>query len=504
MLKTQDWNQQMEVPVLKQAIWVAGMVVTGLFTGCAAVNTDFSRPAQPSAQGYAPGQLPLTTASTEGPGGAAQQFVPERDIRADWWTLFQSPQLNTFIAAALAANPAVESAQAALRAAQAGVLAQQGAYFPTVQASYAPSRTRMASDGVPASLNGSTASVFTLHTAQVTVGFVPDVFGGNRWQVASLKAQADYQRFQLEATYVTLAANIVAAAIQDAALHRQIALAQEVITGNMTTLELVRRQYKAGYVSHLDVAVQESAFAQAQQQLPTLQKQLEINRDALRMLAGLAQDAQVPAFSLDELQLPSELPLTVPSQLVVQRPDVRAAEEQLHAACAQVGIARANRLPQFSIGATLGASATQLNQLFWNSGRFLELTGSVTQPLFDAGTLKHREQATVETLRQATAQYQATANVAFQNVADALHALYADADAMKAASQTAAAAKTALELMQRQHARGYLDRVTLVGAEQAYRQARMGVVQAQANRLADTVALLQALGGGWWHRQDAS
>jgi len=169
-----------------------------------------------------------------------------------------------------------------------------------------------------------------------------------------------------------------------------------------------------------------------------------------------------------------------------------------------VGIAKANRLPQFSIGATLGGSATQLNQMFWNSGRFLELTAGITQPIFDAGTLKHREQAAVESSNQAAAQYRATANVAFQNVADTLHALYADADAMKAAPQAATAAKTTLELVQRQHERGYLDRVALVGAQQTYRQARMSVVQAQASRLADTVALLQALGGGWWHRPQGS
>ena len=508
---------------LKTLLGTIGLMAL-LLTGCA-VGPDYARPEPFPTKGYSSEPLTDATASSSAAGGAAQRFALGRDIKADWWTLFQSPDLNLLIDRAFAANPGVEGGLAALRAAQENVYAQQGFFFPTVQANYTPSRTKIAGNlggnspgvqgdgsvisttqGTPASEGGtqpfSGPVIYNFHTAKLTVGYAPDVFGAVRRQVESLQAQTEAQRFQLEATRVTLATNIVASAIQDALLRRQIATTNEMVEAGSAALGLVRRQLKAGYASGLDVALPETALAQVRQLIPPLRKQFEQNRDLLRALTGAAQDSDLPAFHLDALQLPEELPLSLPSQLVEQRPDVRAAEEQLRAASAQVGVARAARFPQFSIDGSAGGAASHISQMFWNSGKFFDLALGITQPLFDGATLKHRELAARELLLQASAQYRSTVITAFQNVADTLHAIHADAEALKAAAEVTEAAKTTLDLTKRQHERGYLDRLALISAEQNYRQATLSLLQARAARLGDTAALFQALGGGWWQRAD--
>jgi NodT family efflux transporter outer membrane factor (OMF) lipoprotein len=467
-------------------------------------------------------------------GGEAQRYVTTEPpagamssaIRADWWTLLQSPALNRLIEQALAANPNVEAAQAALRSAQALVDAQRGYAWPSVQAGYTPTRTKIAGNqggnspgvqgdgsvisagqGTPANAGGSAPFnapvIYNFHTAQLSVGYTPDVFGSNKRQVESLQAQAELQRFQLEATSITISTNIVAAAVQDASLRQQIATSEAVVAAAEAALGLVQRQLNVGYASRLDLANQAQALAQARAALPPLRKQLEQNRDLLRALAGATPDTEVPAFRLDGFVLPQELPLSLPSLLVEQRPDVRAAEAQLQSASAQVGVAHAARLPQFSMSANAGGAAASIGQMFWNSGRFFDLALNVTQPLFDAGTLKSRERAAQENLQQAAAQYRAAVITAFQNVADTLQAVQADAEGLQAAAEVAATADVALSLTRRQHASGYLDRLALINAEQSARQAQLALAQARALRLLDTAALFQSLGGGWWNRPGA-
>ena len=503
------------------------LAVGGVFflAGCA-VGPDYMRPNLPATNGYSPNELGATTASAQVTNGTAQRIALGRDIQADWWTLFESSSLNELIESAFKANPTIESAQAALRIAQENVLAQRGFFFPTVQASYSPTRTKIAGNqggsspgiqgngsvisttqGTPAA-NGGEAPfnapvIYNFHTAQLTVGYSPDVFGSNRRQVESLQAQAQVQQFQLQAAYVTLASNIVAAAFQDALLRRQISTTKEIVSANMAVVELLRRQLKAGYVSGLDLAVQESALAQARLQLPPLQKQFEQNRDLLRALSGSTQVEEVASFDLESLRLPQDLPLSLPSQLIEQRPDVRAAEAQLRSASAQLGVATAARLPQFSISASAGGGASRFSEMFWNSGTFFNLALNIAQPLFDGGTLLHRQSAAREGLRQANAQYRFTVIGAYQNVADSLQAVYADAEALKASVELVDKAKVTLDLTKRQYSRGYLDRLVLISAEQTYRQGLISLAQAQAARLGDTATLFQALGGGWWNRAEA-
>ncbi len=485
-------------------------------TGCV-VGPNYQRPATPPASGYAPGALPSVTASVAVPGGAAQTFNTARSISAEWWTLFRSPALNQLIERAFAANPTIDAAVAALKEAQENVYAQRGYFYPTVQASYQGERTKLSGNTATSSApgiqgNGQNVAppgpaqpvTYNFHTAQLTVGYVPDVFGANRRQVESLQAQTDAAHYQLEAAYVTLASNVVAAALQEASTRAQIAAVQSIIHDSEHSLQIVRDQRREGYAARLDVAQQELGLAQAQALLPPLTRQLEQTRDLIRVLAGNAPDHDVPeTFTLAALHLPEELPLSLPSKLIEQRPDVLAAEEQVRSASALVGVAVANRLPQFSLTAALGGQATNIAQMFWGSGTFWDVIGGASQPLFDAGTLRHRQRAAERALAEAAAQYRSTVLAAFQNVADTLHALYSDADALRSAVAVEQAARVTLDISRRQFQSGYANGLTVLTAQQAYQQAVIALVQAQAARLGDTAALFQALGGGWWNRPDS-
>jgi NodT family efflux transporter outer membrane factor (OMF) lipoprotein len=489
-----------------------------------AVGPNFQPPPAPRSGAYAPGTLPETTASSPGLAGEAQHFDPSLEVRADWWKAFGSPELDALVERALTRSPTLEAADAALRAAQHNTLAQRGFFYPTVSAGYTPERTKLAGnqggnspgiqgdgsvistyEGTPASEGGTAPFnapvVYNFHTAQLSLSYAVDLFGVNRRLVENFQAQAALQGFQREAAYVTLASNLVAAVIQEALLRRQIELTQEAIADGERAEQLVARQMRAGYSARLDLVAQQSALAQSRQQLPPLQKQREQALNLLRALSGDGPDEALPPLpALSALQLPRDLPLSLPAQLVRQRPDVRAAEEQVHAASALVGLAVANRFPQFSIDATWGGTAGRFGQMFLAPGRFFSLAGSLTQPLFDGGTLRHRQAAAEEDLRQADALYRATVLTALQNVADTLQAIHANAHSLAAAAQAEDRATEATALTSRQLERGYLDRLAWINARQAQNQARQQLAQAQALRLGDTAALFQALGGGWWNR----
>jgi NodT family efflux transporter outer membrane factor (OMF) lipoprotein len=500
----------------------AALLVTSvaLAAGCA-VGPTYRRPQAPADSGYAPTPVPQTSASAPIQGGEAQRLISARDIPFDWWQSFQSPALNALVERAFRANPTIAAAQAAVVQAQELVYAQRGLFFPTLGANYNFERQKLAGnltvDNAPGSegdghdlnppvqnLNGTphTAPLFyNFHTAQLSVGFVPDVFGANYRQMESLAAQRDAQRFALEATYITLAANVVAAAIQEASLRAQIEATRQIIAAEEKSLRILRDQFRLGFAMRIDVAEQEAALGQARMLLPPLTKQLEQTRDLIRALVGNLPNQDVPeTFELDALQLPPEMPLSLPAKIIEQRPDVRAAEAQLHAANAEVGVAVAAMLPQFSITGTLGGNADEFGWLFRTGGSYWTLMGSVTQPLFEGGTLLHKKRAAAAALKQTAAQYQNTVITAYQNVADTLHASLSDADALAADMRAETAAKVSYDLAQRQMQAGYLSYLSLLSAETAYRQTLLTRVQAQATRYGDTVALFQALGGGWWNR----
>jgi NodT family efflux transporter outer membrane factor (OMF) lipoprotein len=425
-----------------------------------------------------------------------------RDIPAQWWTLFHSAALNRLIERSFRANPNVASAQAALNQAVASVQAQEGAYSPQFAGNYSPSVQRTATGSVsPASASGS--PVFTLHTLQVSVTYMFDIWGLNRRTVETLEAQADLQRFMLEATHLTLASNVAATVVQEASLRAQITATHEIIKIETELLDLMRKQSGLGQIAEADVVAQDTILAQTELTLPPLEKQLAQQRNLLTALIGGYPNEEPSAkFELAALRLPQDLPLSLPSKLVEQRPDVRAAEASLRAASAQVGVAIANRLPSITLTGADGGSANKISGLFRPENAFWSLAGGVAQPLFDGGTLMYKQRAAEAAYVQAAAQYRATAITAFQNVADALRALQQDAKALKAAVRAERSAAESLGITRRQLQLGAVSHVALLAVQQAYQQTRIALVQAQANRYADTVALFQALGGGWWNRID--
>ncbi|HVJ52561.1 MAG TPA: efflux transporter outer membrane subunit [Aliidongia sp.] len=467
--------------------------------GCA-VGPDFEKPAVPEGAGYTAEPI-AATAGTDAQGGAAQRFVDGMDIPGQWWTLFHSEPLNALIERSLKANPDLEAAQAALRGAMENVAAERGAFFPTVQAGFTPQRQKDAAQISPTL--SVPASYFNLYTAQVTVSYMPDLFGLTRRTVESAEAQAEAQRYQLEATYLTITSNVVAAAITEASLRAQIAATEAIVEADRGALDLLRRQLTLGQVAPADVAAQQATLAQAQATLPGLRKQLAQQRDLIAALAGgLPNQAPAERFELAGLSLPEDLPLSLPAKLIEQRPDIQSAEAQLHSASAEVGVAIANQLPNFTFNITDGTSATQIGQLFLPGNGFWTIGGTLSQTVLDGGTLLHRRRQADAALEQAAAQYRGAVIGAFQNVADTLHALQSDAETLEADLVAEKAAGDSLAIARKQLQLGAVAYLTLLNAEQTYQQAVLARVQAQGSRYADTVALFQSLGGGWWNRED--
>ena len=471
-----------------------------LLNGCA-VGPNYTRPTAPLPKNYTSTSLGSKTIATQTTLGKAQTFVANKDIPAQWWTLFHSKPLNDLITTSLQHNPSINSAQASLRAALENVYAQRGAFYPFIGLSFSPMKQQVAT--ILTSALASNQNNYALYTGQLFISYTPDVFGGIRRQVESLVAQAKFQCLQLEATYLTLSTNVANAAIQEAAVREQIIATRHIIASQTKILAIFQQGLKLGDSSLADIATQEAALAASEATLPPLEKQLALQRDLLNALTGRFPDSELtPQFSLNSLQLPTELPLSLPSALIEHRPDIRAAEEQMHAANALIGVAISNRLPNVTIGLTnAGTAATSFTSLFQANTPFWSLAGIITQPLFDAGTLLHKQRYAKAIYEQAAAQYRLTVINAFQNVADTLNAIKNDARALRAASKAEHAALKNLTISQQQLALGDSSTLSILINEQMYQQAKLHLIQAKANRLSDTVALFQALGGGWWNKK---
>jgi NodT family efflux transporter outer membrane factor (OMF) lipoprotein len=464
-----------------------------------AVGPNFKRPAPPAAQAYLPEALPKQTESSQVAGGEEQRFIEGMDIPAQWWTLFHCAALDKWIEQALRSNPTVQAAQASLREANENYYAQRGAFLPTVQGDYSVTRQQNATGTLSPTLT-SGESLFNLHTAQVSVSYVLDVFGGARRQAESLRSLAESQRLQLEATYLTLASNVVTAAIQEASARAQLAATNDIVRSEREALQILRHQNELGSIALNDVMAQEAAVAAAETTLPPLEKQLEQARHALAVLAGRFPSEQPqPSFELTDLQLPRELPVSVPAQLVRQRPDVLSAEAQLHSANAEVGVAIANMLPQINLTGSAGGASVQFSHLLASGNTFWSGGATLTQTLFAGGSLLHQERAARAALDQAGAQYRSVVLTAFQNVADTLTALQLDAQAVAAGLRAEQAANQSLATVRHNVELGLTGYLALLSAEQTYQQAVLNLAQVQANRYSDTAALFQALGGGWWN-----
>ncbi len=477
----------------------AGILLPGMLLASCAVGPDFVAPAAPDVTGYVSERRLPTTASAATPGGNAQGFAPGADLPGHWWTLLRSRQINAFVEEAIRNHPDVRAAQFALRAARENALSQQGSLFPQISATGSAEHDQ-SSTTQQGAWPGQTSN-YTLYNASVSVSYTLDLWGGTRRQVESLQAQADYQAFTLEATYLALTANVVTSAITDASLRDQIAATEDIIKAETDQLTRIQRQFDVGAVTKADVLSQESTLAQAKATLAPLQKQLAQQRNQLMAYLGrLPSQDRGEHVTLAELRLPGRLPVSLPSSLVRQRPDIRQAESTLHKATATVGVGVADLLPQVTLSGSYGANAPE--RLFTPTTIVWSAASSVTQKLFDGGTLYHTKEADVATFEQDLSLYKSTVITAFQNVADSLRAVQYDAEALKADAAAEKATADSLAMSIEQFKTGAIPYANVITAQQNYLNARVTRIKAQATRFTDTAALFQSLGGGWWKRND--
>jgi NodT family efflux transporter outer membrane factor (OMF) lipoprotein len=468
-------------------------------SGCA-VGPDFRGPAPPGVDAYTHETLPSETATTGVAGGEAQRFEVGRDLPGQWWSLFGSSRLNALIDQAMTNYPDIAAQQAALRAARENVRAGEGIFFPQIQGTGNATREQVSGASYGPGFPGFITNVFQ---ATVNVSYTFDLFGGERRAVEGLRAQALIEDFKLEASYLTLTSNVVSTAIQLASVRDQIAATHEIIAIEDKQLKIIQRQFKLGSQTRADVLQQESNLASVRATLPTLQQQRAVAEHQLAALTGrFPHDAVPTEFALSDLTLPQDLPVSLPSALVAQRPDIKAQEMMMRQASAAIGVATANLLPQLTLTGSFGGESLSFASVASPGANTWSVAAALTQPIFQGGALRARRRAAIDIYEEASAQYRLIVLQAFQNVADTLTALDNDAQTLKADFDAVDAAKASLDLIQRQYDDGAVNYVSLLTVEQSYQRARLETVRAMASRFADTVTLFQALGGGWWNRQD--
>ena len=474
-------------------------VLITAMSGCA-VGPDFRTPRTPETSGCISEKPPDSTAATGGVGEAGQHFRFGRDLSGQWWELFGSSQLSALIAEAMASYPDVIAQQAALKAARDNVRAENGIFLPQIQGAANSGREQVSGASIGPGFPGFITNVYQ---ATVNVSYTIDIFGGQRRTLEGFIAQAEAQNFVLEASYLTLSSNVASTAIQLACVTDQIAATKDIITSETGQLELIKRRFEFGIQSRADVLQQESNLALIRATLPGLEQQQAVAEHRIAVLTGHSPHDVAPArFTLTDLRLPADLPVSLPSTLVEQRPDIRQQEALVHQASSAVGVATANMLPQLTLTGAFGGESLVYNTLFQPESGIWNIAAGITQPLFQGGTLRAKRSAAIDSYDQSVAQYRLTVLKAFQNVADTLTALEHDAQAFTAQTDSLETAKASLDLIQSQYDAGTVSYVSLLTAQQAYAQARLAYVQAFAARYTDTVNLFQALGGGWWNRAD--
>ena len=470
-----------------------------VLSGCA-VGPDYRPPVAPRTSGYSAETLLDQTAATAVSAGESQHFHFGSELPGRWWAMFESPQLNALVEQAMANYPGIAAQQAALRAARDNVRAQQGVFAPQMQATFNQERAKISGASIAPGFPGY---VTNLYQANVNISYTLDVFGGERRQLEGLQAQLVDQNFILEGSFLTLTSNVAATAIQLASAREQIQATHEIIEVEDKELNIIQRQFELGTHTRADVLQQQSNLASVRATLPGLEQQRAAAEHLLAVLTGqFPREATAVELTLAQLKLPQELPVSLPSALVEQRPDIRQQEAQLHQACAAIGVATANMLPQITLNASAGDESLLFADLFKPGSGVWDLASGVAAPIFQGGTLRAKRRAAIDTYEQVAAQYRLAVLNAFQNVADTLTALGHDAETLRAESEALDAARASLDLIQRQYDAGAVNYVSLLTAQQLYQQTRIDFVRATASRFTDTIALFQALGGGWWNRSD--
>jgi NodT family efflux transporter outer membrane factor (OMF) lipoprotein len=476
------------------------LLVCLLLAACA--SEPVQPPQVPSTDSYTPTPVASTTASADVHGGEAQRLVAGQDIPAEWWTLFRSPALDRLVRDALENSPTLARAGARLRQAEEDYGARSGTQYPRVDAKLSANRV----DVQPKSLGVQALPVampLNLFLASVSVSYTLDLFGSTRRELEALRAETDYQRYELEAARLMLAGNVVTAAIREAALREQLELTQEMIALQGRSLAIAERLEQIGSAARADVVAQRLELAQTRAALPDLQRQLDQVRHRIAVYTGRPPSAPgIPEFRLSELQLPPELPLAVPSELARQRPDIRAAEALLKQAGARVGVATANLYPQITLSANAGSLASNGGDFLSGGTGFYLLGASLAQPLFHGDELQSKRRSAVAAYEQAGAAYREAVLLGFQNVADTLRALETDAVKLKERAEAAVQARSYHDIISARYEAGGVSFLSLLDAQRKLRGARLEQAQAIADRYADSAALLQALGGGWWKKPE--
>ncbi|MCX7121324.1 MAG: efflux transporter outer membrane subunit [Gammaproteobacteria bacterium] len=484
--------------LLLEIVCLSG-VTSLMLTGCA-VGPDFHQQAKPQTKKYTKLPLPHKTINTpqNSNAGKAQQFVNGSDLQGDWWRIFHSSQLNALVAQGLLNNQNLAAAKAALREANDTLYAQAGGLLlPHVDMSGIGEAAQ--TSGLAYGVN-STPSVFNVYNTNFQATYLLDIWGASRRQVEAYAAQADYQRYEMLGVYLTLTTNIVTTSITIASLQEQIKATINLISEQQKVWEITKKQLAAGGVSVENVLTQQTLLAQTQATLPPLQKSLSEEQHALTVLVGKeTSDAKPLSLSLNKITLPKNLPLSLPSSMVVQRPDIQASEALLHVTSAQVGVATANLLPQITLSAATGWLSTTTTDFFSSANQTWNYGMNLMQPLFHGGQLIMQRKAAIEALNQARAQYEQTVLQAFKNVADALRAIQYDADEFNKQTHAEKTAYETFYLTQKQYQVGGQNYLSVLQAEEKYQQTVISTIKAQAARYADTAALYQSLGGGWWH-----
>ncbi len=472
----------------------------GTLAACA-VGPDFKQPEAPKVSSLTEKPIPPKLATTpDVPGGSEQTLVESKDIPAKWWELFKSPELDVLIRKALEQNPNLGAADAALRAAQENVSAQIGGqYFPQIGGNASLTRQELpyAVYGLP---HGD--PIFNLYNTTVNISYVPDFFGRARRTVENARAQAEISQYQLESAYLNLTSNLVTSAVREAQLRAQYQATKEILEAQTYFANIIKQQLEIGSVSKVDLTSQLALVASSQAELLVYEKNVAFARNQLAALTGeFPGSAVIKGFNLSDLHLPDQLPLSLPSSLVRQRPDILTAESVMKSTNALVGVATANLLPQITLSGAEGSAALTTGALFGPTAALWSIAGGLFQPLFQGGQLLAQRRGAMANYEQAVFQYQAAVITAFQQVADALQALDADAKALTAATDTERYAKETLNLVQDQYRFGTASYLQVLYYQTQYQNAKIRSLQAQALRFSDTAALFTALGGGWWNRE---
>ncbi len=469
------------------------VVILAMFAGCA-VGPNFVRPPPPDADRYT---RQLQSEATVAADGQSQYFTSSNKLIADWWKLFKSDQLNTIVNKAITNNPTLQASEASLRQSQDSMRAGYGVFFPQIQAGAGTSRQRTASTGQGSQTPGR---IFNLITFSGTVSYALDVFGGARRSVESLRALADYQRYENVAAYLMLTSNVVNTSIARAAYSEESRTTSQLIMLEKQQLKLTQAQVSTGRVSYSAVLSVQGLIASAQASLAPLEQNVSQSEHLLASLEGeFPSKANLPDIDLNGLSLPIDLPVSLPSDLVNQRPDILAAEAQMHVASAKIGVATALMFPSFSLNGTFGTSGSSFGNLTAASGKFWSIGPTATIPLFQGTTLWFGRRAAIDAYQQSRANYRQTVLGAFAQVADSLKALEHDAEALQAQAEAKRDASEALKLLQDNYRAGLVDYLAVLTADVQFHETSIAYLQAVTQRYQDTVALFVALGGGWWN-----